>query len=48
MVLTVFGWQQYLRRASEPLVPFALFADRNFTVMSLIVGIVGFSMTGSR
>jgi MFS family permease len=46
-LFVVFLAQQRGRQANEPLVPFSLFADRNFTILNLVsslvsVGIVGF------
>ena len=42
----VFLVQQTRRQGSEPLVPFAVFADHNFTLMALVLGAMGFSMLG--
>lgn len=44
LVLAVFIWQQFHTR-SEPLVPMALFRDRNFSVSSLAISTVGFTVT---
>ena len=46
LVLAAFVWHQYLHRDAEPLIPFALFRNRNFAVMSLLAALVGFGMTG--
>ena len=44
LVLGIFIWQQF-RTRSEPLVPMALFRDRNFSVSSLAISTVGFTVT---
>lgn len=44
VVLALFVWQQS-RTRSEPLVPLALFADRNFSVANLGIVAVGFAVT---
>jgi EmrB/QacA subfamily drug resistance transporter len=44
VVLGVFIWQQF-RTRSEPLVPMDLFRDRNFSVSSLAISTVGFTVT---
>ncbi|MEV4417813.1 DHA2 family efflux MFS transporter permease subunit [Catellatospora sp. NPDC049609] len=46
LVLAVFVWQLHARRDHEPLIPLRLFADRNFTVMNLVVAAVAFGMLG--
>jgi EmrB/QacA subfamily drug resistance transporter len=46
LVLVVFGVQQYLQRHREPLVPFPILRDRNFTAMNLVITAVGFGMVG--
>jgi EmrB/QacA subfamily drug resistance transporter len=46
VVLAVFLVQQYLQRAGEPLVPFAIFRNRNFSVMNFVVASIGFGMLG--
>ncbi|TQJ30507.1 DHA2 family efflux MFS transporter permease subunit [Microbacterium sp. SLBN-146] len=43
-VLGLFIWQQF-RTKSEPLVPMALFRDRNFSVANLGIAAVGFTVT---
>jgi EmrB/QacA subfamily drug resistance transporter len=45
-VLALFVGQQYLHRKGEPLVPFAIFADRNFSVMNFVVAAMSFGMLG--
>ena len=42
----LFLYLQYLERNSEPLVPFKLFADRNFSTMNFVVASIGFGMLG--
>lgn len=46
LVLAVFFWHQYLIRDQEPLVPFSLFADRNFALMNWVSGAIAFGMLG--
>jgi EmrB/QacA subfamily drug resistance transporter len=46
LVLVAFLLQQRATRAREPLVPFALFADRNFTLMNWVSGAIAFGMLG--
>lgn len=46
VLLAVFLWTQYLARDREPLVPFALFADRNFAISNFVVAAIGFGMLG--
>jgi EmrB/QacA subfamily drug resistance transporter len=46
VVLAVFMLQQYAQRNQEPLVPFAIFADRNFSLMNFCVAALGFGMLG--
>src|SRR3954452_8205158 len=46
VVLAVFVGQQYAQRAAEPLIPFSIFKDRNFSVMNFVVGAIGFGMLG--
>jgi EmrB/QacA subfamily drug resistance transporter len=45
LVLGVFLLQQY-RARREPLVPFALFRDRNFSLSNVIVACIAFGMLG--
>ena len=44
VLLGVFVWQQ-ARTTSEPLVPLALFRDRNFSVSNLAISTVGLAIT---
>jgi EmrB/QacA subfamily drug resistance transporter len=46
VLLAVFLYLQYLERDGEPLVPFKLFADRNFSTMNFVVASIGFGMLG--
>lgn len=46
LVLAVFLFIQYLGQDREPLLPFAVFKDRNFTLMSLVLAALGFAMLG--
>jgi EmrB/QacA subfamily drug resistance transporter len=46
VLLGLFLFQQYLKRRQEPLVPFEIFRDRNFSAMNLVVGALGFGMLG--
>ncbi|HZV51927.1 MAG TPA: MFS transporter, partial [Candidatus Dormibacteraeota bacterium] len=43
-VLVLFLVQQALRQGREPLLPFAVFGDRNFTLMTLVLAAMGFSL----
>ncbi|MFD0802814.1 DHA2 family efflux MFS transporter permease subunit, partial [Streptomonospora algeriensis] len=42
----VLAWQQRARQGRDPLVPFVLFADRNFGLMSLAAALVSVAMLG--
>jgi EmrB/QacA subfamily drug resistance transporter len=46
VVLAVFMFQQHASRAGEPLVPFAIFSDRNYSVMSWVSAAIAFGMLG--
>jgi EmrB/QacA subfamily drug resistance transporter len=46
VVLALFLVQQYVQRDGEPLVPFAIFRNRNFSVMNFVVASLGFGMLG--
>jgi EmrB/QacA subfamily drug resistance transporter len=46
VVLGVFMWQQYATRDREPLIPFAVFADRNYSLMNIVVAAISFGMLG--
>lgn len=45
-LLVGFFVQQWLRQRREPLVPFALFADRNYSVMNFVAATVSVGMLG--
>ena len=44
--LATFVWLQARRQGGEPLVPFALFRDRNYALMNMVVGFIGLGMLG--
>ncbi|MGI8330738.1 MDR family MFS transporter [Actinomadura scrupuli] len=46
LLLVVFVLHQRSRQDNEPLVPFALFRDRNFTVMNFVAAAVSVGMIG--
>jgi EmrB/QacA subfamily drug resistance transporter len=46
VVIGLFIWQQYLQRDKEPLVPFAIFKDRNYSLMNFVVAAISFGMLG--
>ncbi|HEX6501449.1 MAG TPA: DHA2 family efflux MFS transporter permease subunit [Micromonosporaceae bacterium] len=46
VILGVFLWHQYLQRDREPLVPFSIFRNRNFSVMNWVVASIAFGMLG--
>jgi EmrB/QacA subfamily drug resistance transporter len=46
VVLAIFAWQQYVTRDKEPLIPFTIFADRNFSLMNGVVAAISFGMLG--
>lgn len=46
VVLAIFMWQQYTQRDQEPLVPFAIFRDRNYSLMNVVVAAISFGMLG--
>jgi EmrB/QacA subfamily drug resistance transporter len=46
LVLAVFFLHQWAARDSEPLVPFQIFRDRNFSVMNYVVASIAFGMLG--
>jgi EmrB/QacA subfamily drug resistance transporter len=45
-VLTLFFIIQWRRQDQEPLLPFAVFKDRNYTLMTLVLMAMGFAMVG--
>ena len=46
VVLTIFLVGQAVRQQHEPLVSFAVFRDRNFALMALVLAAMGFAMLG--
>ncbi|MFC0532647.1 MFS transporter [Phytohabitans kaempferiae] len=46
LVMVAFFAHQYATRAKEPLVPFSIFSDRNFSLMNWVVGAIAFGMLG--
>ena len=44
--LGLFLWRQARTQNGEPLLPFAIFADRSFTIMTLVLLAMGFAMVG--
>ena len=46
VVLAGFGWWQARSQQGEPLLPFEVFRDRNFGLMTLVLGGMGFAMVG--
>ena len=46
VVLGIFVYIQARRQSQEPLLPFAVFKDRNYTLMTLVLMAMGFAMVG--
>ena len=46
MLLALFVWRQFRTQRGEPLLPFEIFRDRTFTVMTLVLLAMGFAMVG--
>src|SRR6202165_4948807 len=46
VVLAIFFVIQWRRQDREPLLPFAVFKDRNYTIMTLVLMAMGFAMVG--
>ena len=46
VLLGLFLWRQVRTQRGEPLLPFAVFADRTFTVMTLVLLAMGFAIVG--
>jgi hypothetical protein len=44
--VVIVGFVLWERAQAEPLVPFSIFEDRNFTIMNWMSAVVAFSMTG--
>jgi EmrB/QacA subfamily drug resistance transporter len=45
-LLCLFLYYQARRQGSEPLLPFAVFRDRNFTLMTFVMAAMGFAILG--
>ncbi|BCB79389.1 DHA2 family efflux MFS transporter permease subunit [Phytohabitans flavus] len=46
LLMVLFFVHQYVTRKKEPLVPFSIFSDRNFSLMNWVVGAIAFAMLG--
>jgi EmrB/QacA subfamily drug resistance transporter len=46
VVLVIFAVQQRAQQSNEPLVPFSIFRDRNFSLMNFVAMALGFAMIG--
>jgi EmrB/QacA subfamily drug resistance transporter len=46
LLLTLFLYYQARRQGGEPLLPFAVFKDRNFTLMTFVMAAMGFAILG--
>ncbi len=46
VLLALFLYYQARRQAAEPLLPFAVFKDRNFTLMTVVMAAMGFAILG--
>jgi EmrB/QacA subfamily drug resistance transporter len=46
VALAAFIWHQYATRDGEPLVPFSIFADRNYALMNWVSAAIAFGMLG--
>ena len=46
VLLGLFLWRQARTQNAEPLLPFAVFSDRTFTVMTFVLLALGFAMVG--
>ncbi|HKW08434.1 MAG TPA: DHA2 family efflux MFS transporter permease subunit [Candidatus Dormibacteraeota bacterium] len=46
VLLALFLYYQSRRQGSEPLLPFAVFKDRNFTLAALVMSVMGFAILG--
>lgn len=46
LLLIAFGISQAARQDHEPLLPFAVFRDRNYSLMTLVLGAMGFAILG--
>ncbi len=46
VLLALFLYHQSRRQSAEPLLPFTVFKDRNFTLMTLVMASMGFAILG--
>jgi EmrB/QacA subfamily drug resistance transporter len=46
VLLAIFLVYQWRRQQAEPLLPFAVFKDRNFTLMTVVMAAMGFAILG--
>jgi MFS family permease len=46
VILAIFAAQQWYQQGREPLVPFEIFRDRNFSVMNFVAASIAFGMLG--
>ncbi len=46
VLLVLFLWTQARRQAGEPLVPFVLFKDRNYSLMNMVAAFIAIGMLG--
>ena len=46
ILLALFGWRQVRMQGREPLIPFDIFHDRTYTVMTFVMLLLGFAMVG--
>ena len=46
LLLIAFFYYQWRRQGAEPLLPFEVFTDRNFTLMTFVVASMGFAILG--
>ncbi|OLB80477.1 MAG: hypothetical protein AUI14_06635 [Actinobacteria bacterium 13_2_20CM_2_71_6] len=46
VVMVAFFFQQRAQRDGEPLIPFQIFRDRNYSIMNYVVGSIAFGMLG--
>ncbi len=46
ILFALFLWLQARRQAGEPLIPFSLFRDRNYSLMNLVAALISIGMLG--
>jgi len=46
LIMIGFIWQQWAQRNGEPLIPFQIFRDRNYSIMNYVVMSIAFGMLG--